>query len=191
MSGRPTAHWRPARCPLCDGSLLVRDDAEQVVCSACGSLLDVLPSAAGTLVRHAGQALEAVRASLEADALERALQRLRERQAAHAEVARDVLRSAGLRRWLGLSATVACAVGFGLLLTGHAGPGALLLLCGGYTLLGTLGVRRGPGWASVDGDQRSLERQAARLAGALASEIAHRERLLARLRAEQLRVGRR
>jgi hypothetical protein len=191
MSGGPIAHWRPARCPLCDGSLLVRDDAEQVVCPACGSLLDVLPSAAGTSVRHAGEALEAARDSLEPDALERALARLRERQATHALVAQDVLRSAGLRRSVALVALLACCVGLGLLVTGHAAPGALLCLGGGYTLLGSLGIRRGPGWASVDGDQRSLERQAARLAGALASEIARRERLLAQLRAEQLRVGRR
>ena len=125
MSALPTAHWRPARCPLCDGSLLVRDDAEQVVCGACGSLLDVLPSATVTSVRHAG-------------------------------------------------------------------PGALLVLFGGYTLLGSLGIRRGPGWSSFrDDDQRALERQAQRRAEALAAEIKHRQRMLAQLRVERVSLGRR
>jgi len=185
----PPAQWRRARCPLCTGSLLVRDDAERVVCADCGGLLDVLPSAEGTTVRHAGEALEAARATLELDAVERALTRLRERQSEHAVVARDVLRSARLRQTLALASLAVGCLGLGLLLVGHTGLGALLLLGGAYVLVGALGVRRGFG-SSFETDQRSVERQAQRQAQALAAEIGRRERLLGELRAQRLGLRR-
>src|SRR6185436_7740763 len=93
-----TPQWRQARCVLCTSALLVRDDNDQVVCTACGARLEVLPSPSETRVRHVGEALDAARGTLELAAVERALVRLRERKAAQSEVLAEPLASARFRR---------------------------------------------------------------------------------------------
>jgi hypothetical protein len=90
--------WRQARCILCSGRLLVRDDEEQVVCAACGARLEVLPAPIETRVRHIGEALDTVRDTLDPQSVERALVRLRERHRAQSEVLAEPLASARFRR---------------------------------------------------------------------------------------------
>lgn len=182
-----TPRWHSTRCTLCDSTVLVRDDNERVTCRACGAVLDVMPSASGSVVRHVGEALDSVQDSLDAGAVQRALARLRERQAAHAVAASDALRTAHLRRVLALVAAGACVLGLVLAIAGHAGQGALVMMVGGFTLLGALGVRRGMAWGTADSDQRLLEREAERQAHSLAREIAQRENVLEELRGTRAR----
>jgi hypothetical protein len=172
--------WRQARCVLCTAPLLVRDDNEEVVCAACGARLEVLPAPTETRVRHVGEALDTVRETLQPAALERALVRLRERQVAQSEVLAEPLASARFRR-----AMVALGVGAGILgivlvVTGLGGSGALLILCGLFTLVGALGMRSGMGWSTLESRQRQREREALRMQQALAREIARREGYLTR-----------
>jgi len=174
-----TPQWRHARCVLCTAPLLVRDDNEQVVCSACGARLEVLPSPTETRVRHAGEALDTVRDTLELAAVERALVRLRERKVAQSEVLAEPLASARFRRATVVLGVVAGVLGMIVMLTGLGGYGVVLFLGGIFLVLGALGMRGGMGWSTHESQQRQREREALRVQQALAREIVRRERLLA------------
>ena len=174
-----TPRWHTARCTLCDGSVLARDDSQTVICPSCGALLDVLPSPSGTTVRHVGEALHAVHDSLEPVAMERALARLRERTSSHALAARDALRGARMRRLLTMSAVAVALVSLSAVIWGHGGQFALLAMIVAFAVIGGgAGFRRG----GFDVEQRALERQAERQARALQHEIARRELALSEQR---------
>ncbi|HEY3058700.1 MAG TPA: hypothetical protein VGL99_06975 [Chloroflexota bacterium] len=171
--------WRQARCTLCTAPLLVRDDNEQVVCAACGARLEVLPHPTETRVRHVGEALDAVKGTLEPSAVERALERLKERQLAQAEVLAEPLASARFRRATIAIALLAAGAGLIVIITGTGRAGVLLLSVGLFVLLGALGMRSGMGWTVLESEQRRRERDASRAQQAIAREIQKRERLLA------------
>lgn len=170
--------WRPARCVLCAGHLLVRDDNEQVVCSACGARLEVLPAPTETRVRHVGEALDSVEESLEPAAVERALDKLRERQAAQTEAMGYDLTTARVRRGMSVVGALIGAGGTLLVVTGHGAVGVLLFFVGMFLLFGGLGIRIG-GFSHAESQQRQRERAALRARQALAREINRRERFLA------------
>ncbi|HEX9374449.1 MAG TPA: hypothetical protein VF897_25765 [Roseiflexaceae bacterium] len=174
--------WRQARCTLCTAPLLVRDDNEQVVCAACGARLEVLPNPTETRVRHVGEALEAVKDSLEPSAVERALARLKERQLAQSEILAEPLASARFRRATIAIALIAVGAGVVVIVTGTGRAGVLLLSVGLFVLLGALGMRSGIGWSMLESEQRRREREATRSQEAIAREIQKRERLLVALR---------
>src|SRR3954454_7883224 len=115
--------WRQARCILCTAPLLVRDDNEQVVCTACGARLEVLPLPSETRVRHVGEALDSVRGTLDVAAVERALVRLRERKVAQSEVLAEPLASARFRRATVAIGVVASVLGAAVMTTGLGGYG--------------------------------------------------------------------
>jgi len=171
--------WRQARCILCTAPLLVRDDNEQVVCTACGARLEVLPLPSETRVRHVGEALDSVRDTLELAAVERALVRLRERKAAQSEVLAEPLASARFRRTTVVFGVAACVLGAVVMMSGMGGYGVVLFLGGVFLVLGAVGMRGGMGWSMHESQQRQREREALRVQQALAREIARRERLLA------------
>ena len=174
-----TPQWRQARCVLCTAPLLVRDDNEQVVCTACGARLEVLPSPTETRMRHVGEALDGVRDTLEMAAVERALARLRERKVAQSEVLAEPLASARFRRVTVILGVVASVVGVVVMTMGLGGYGAVLFLGGIFLVLGAIGMRGGMGWSMHESQQRQREREALRVQQALAREIVRRERLLA------------
>lgn len=174
-----TPQWRPARCVLCTAPLLVRDDNEQVICTACGARLEVLPSSTETRVRHIGEALDAVRDTLELAAVERALVRLRERKVAQSEVLAEPLASARFRRATVVLGVAACVLGAVVMTMGVGGYGVVLFLGGIFLVLGAIGMRGGMGWSMHESQQRQREREALRIQQALAREIVRRERLLA------------
>src|SRR6185503_16006606 len=124
--GTRAPQWRQARCILCTGRLLVRDDEEQTVCAACGARLEVLPAPVETRVRHIGEALDAVRDTLDPESVERALARLRERQQAQSEVLAEPLASARFRRAILAAGLLSTAFGCALIVSGAPGYGALL-----------------------------------------------------------------
>src|SRR3954451_8032360 len=171
--------WRQARCVLCTAPLLVRDDNEQVVCTACGARLEVLPSPTETRVRHIGEALDSVRDTLDMAAVERALARLRERKQPQSEGLAEPLASARFRRATVVLGVVAIVLGVIVMTTGPGGYGVVLFLGGIFLVLGALCMRGGMGWSMHETQQRQREREALRIQQALAREIAHRERLLA------------
>jgi hypothetical protein len=171
--------WRQARCILCTGKLLVRDDEEQTVCAACGARLEVLPAPVETRVRHIGEALDAVRDTLDPQSVERALARLRERHQAQSVVLAEPLASARFRRAILAVGVLSTALGGAMLVTGAAGFGALLLLGGLFVALGALGMRGTLGWSTLESQQRQRERDALRAQQALRREIVRRERVLA------------
>jgi hypothetical protein len=173
-----TPQWHTARCTLCDGSVLARDDRQSAICPSCGALLDILPSPSGTTVRHVGQALDAVRDSLEPVAMERALDRLRERASSHALAAQDALRSARVRRLLTFGALVVALVSLVGVIWGDGGRAALLAMMAAFVVIGSTGFRRG----SLDSEQRARERQAERQSRAFQQEIARREIVLSEQR---------
>jgi hypothetical protein len=157
----------------------VRDDNEEVVCAACGARLEVLPALRETRVRHVGEALDAVRATLDPAAVERALGRLRERKMAQSEVLAEPLASARARRGLLALGIVGSIVGGVMALSGLGGYGAVVCLIGLFTVLGALGMRGGMGGSAMESQQRQREREALRAQQALAREISRRERVLA------------
>jgi hypothetical protein len=163
---------------LCTSPLLVRDDNEQVVCTACGARLEVLPTPTETRVRHIGEGLDSVRESLEPEAVERALVRLRERHRAQAQALAGELTTARLRQVMTVIGAVACIAGGTLSLMGAGGFSAFLFFLGMFLMLGGFGMRWGAGWSTVESQQRHRERQAVRTQQALGKEIARRERLL-------------
>ena len=171
--------WRQARCTLCAAPLLVRDDNEQVVCAACGARLEVLPTPQETRVRHIGEALDAVKDTLEPSAVERALVKLKERRLAQSEVLAEPLASARFRRATIAIALIAAGAGLFVLVTGTGRAGVLLLSVGLFVLLGALGMRSGMGWSMLESEQRRREREATRAQQAIGREIQKRERLLA------------
>ncbi len=170
-----TPLWRRARCNLCTTPLLVRDDNEQVVCAACGARLQVLPAVGETRVRHIGEALDSVRESLDASAVQRALDRLRERQAAQVEALGAELGAARVRRAIVVVGTMLAVVSGLLAILGQQrGLSTLLFLFGLLVILASFGGR----FALSDSVQRQREREATRARQALASEITRRERFL-------------
>jgi uncharacterized Zn finger protein (UPF0148 family) len=173
--------WRNARCGLCTSPLLVRDDNEQVVCSACGARLEVLVSPQETRVRHIGEDLARVRETLDRQALERALERLRERREAQSEALRDTLQAAGVRRGIAVFGVLACVAGLVVALLGQGFVGTVVCFLGMCLALGGVGMRFGLGSSAYESRQRQREREATRAQQALAREITHRERLLAEL----------
>ncbi|HEX9439049.1 MAG TPA: hypothetical protein VF909_05170 [Roseiflexaceae bacterium] len=170
--------WRQARCVLCLGPLLVRDDNEQVVCSACGARLEVLPTTMETRVRHAGEALDSVRDTLDPAAVERSLMRLRERLAAHQEALGPDIRTAQIKRGMSVIGALMSIAGAVLAIQGHGGLSALLFFVGLFLMLGGFGLRWGA-FSQAESQQRQRERNALRQRQALAREISRRERFLA------------
>jgi hypothetical protein len=173
--------WRTARCVLCVSPLLVRDDSEEVVCSACGARLEVLAWPQETRVKHVGQDLASVRDSLDRQALVRALERLRERRLAQAEALRDSLRSARVRHGMMAFGALTCVAGLALALLGQGLVGTMAFFFGLWLVLGGRGMRWGLGASSFELRQRQHEREATRAHNALAREISAREKLLAQL----------
>jgi hypothetical protein len=174
--------WRQARCALCAAHLLVRDDNEQVVCVTCGARLEVLPTPTETRVRHIGEDLDSVRASLEPGAVDRALQKLRERQVAQTEAFGYDLTSARVRHGMSMAGGLIGVLGGALIVTGHGALGVLLFFLGMFLVLGGLGMRIG-GFSHAETQQRQRERAAVRARQALAREIGRRERYLAEAQA--------
>jgi hypothetical protein len=170
--------WRQARCALCASHLLVRDDNEQVVCLACGARLEVLPTPTETRVRHVGEDLESVRHSLEPDAVDRALRKLRERQVAQTEALGYDLTTARIRRAMSVAGAALGIAGSVLIVSAHGAVGVLLFFLGMFLVLGGLGMRIG-GFSQAESQQRQRERAALRARQALAREIDRRERFLA------------
>src|SRR5207248_2690744 len=120
-----------------------------------------------------------VRDTLERQAQERALDRLRERQMAQSEALRGTLQAASVRRsmqWMGAT-SIAAGVGAATVL--HSGiAGTVLTFLGLWLMLAGLGVRFGMrGGSSYE--QIHLEREALRTKQALEREIRRREKLLA------------
>ncbi len=170
--------WRQARCALCSGNLLVRDDNEQVVCSACGAQLEVFPTASETRVRHVGEDLDSVKPTLDAQAVQRALEKLRERQIAQTEALGHDLTTARMRRAMSIGGLLTGGAGTFLVVTNHGAIGVLLFFLGMFLVLGGLGMRIG-GFSQAESQQRQRERAALRARQALAREISRRERFLA------------
>ena len=98
-------------------------------------------------MRHVGEALDAVRDTLEPAAVERALVRLRERKVAQSEVLAEPLASARFRRATVALGGAACVLGVIVMMTGLGGYGVVLFLGGMFLVLGAIGMRGGMGWS--------------------------------------------
>lgn len=165
----------PAWCPLCGARLRAREDESRAVCFQCGALLDVMPQPTATVARHLGEDMRAVARTLQPDAVERSLVRLRETLAAREVALRDVIQAARTRRiWL-VGVGLAMSGGLALMLLGQSLPGLIVLL-------GSFNAMRGLATGRTGRENGISERDAIESLVAQRREIARRELVLAAMR---------